>query len=336
MKKINILKINDEDIYYTESIIKKHWKERKIYKPSDNLKKVQRNILSQTKEYFFSLKDNDVKYYKDLSINKKEFKYVYSYIKKKNIADMAENHVWKKYVIRIDIKSFFNSITNEMIEKYMKLFFEENEIEIDNFEEFLKIVSYNNSLPIWAATSPFISNVVWYYLLDKKISCYLERKDIKYSRYADDLIFSSNDENIQIYIENIVKIINKSWFEENSKKRRVYNKWNRQLVTWICVNWKKRKNLLFEEIEPTIPIEKREEIRFYLYLMNKFWIHKALEFYKEKIFVYRKKAKLRIKQKNVSKETFLRIIEWKINYFNMINKWQAEKLKKDFKFITSF
>ncbi len=70
--------------------------------------------------------------------------------------------------------------------------------------------------------------------------------------------------------------------------------------------------------------------------MNKFWIHKALEFYKEKIFVYRKKAKLRIKQKNVSKETFLRIIEWKINYFNMINKWQAEKLKKDFKFITSF
>ncbi len=245
MKKINILKINDEDIYYTESIIKKHWKERKIYKPSDNLKKVQRNILSQTKEYFFSLKDNDVKYYKDLSINKKEFKYVYSYIKKKNIADMAENHVWKKYVIRIDIKSFFNSITNEMIEKYMKLFFEENEIEIDNFEEFLKIVSYNNSLPIWAATSPFISNVVWYYLLDKKISCYLERKDIKYSRYADDLIFSSNDENIQIYIENIVKIINKSWFEENSKKRRVYNKWNRQLVTWICVNWKKKKKFTF-------------------------------------------------------------------------------------------
>lgn len=332
MKKINISQINDEDIHYTESIIKKHWKKRKIYKPSDNLRELQRNILWQIKEYFFSLDFNDKKSYKDLSINKKEFKYVYSYIRKKNIADMAKNHLWKRHVLRIDIKSFFNSISKEMIEKYMKLFFEENQVEVDNFEDFLKIVSYDNFLPIWAITSPFISNVIWYYLVDKKISSYLN-KNINYSRYADDLIFSFNDEDIKKYIEKIKEIINESWFEENIEKRKIYHKWQRQLVTWICVNWKKIQNT---DLQPTIPIEKREEIRFYLYLMNKFWINRALEFYKEKIYVYGKKPKIRKKQINISEESFLKIIEWKINYFNMINKSQSEKLKKDFKFITSF
>lgn len=335
MEKINIIEINDEDIYYTESIIKKHWKERKIYNPSDKLKQVQRNILLQIKEYFFSLSFNDEKNHKNLKINKNEFKYVYSYIRKKNIADMANNHVWKKYVIRIDIKSFFYSITNEMIEKYMKLFFENNDIEIDNFDFFLKVVSYNNFLPVWAITSPFISNVVWYYLLDKKISAYLENKDIKYSRYADDLIFSSNHEDVKNSIDYIINIIKESWFEENSKKRKIYSKWKRQLVTWICVNWKINENDFFKSIEITVPIEKREEIRFYLYLMNKFWIDKALEYYKNNIFVYKKKPRERKFWKDISKEKFLRIIEWKINYFNMINKVQAEKLMRDFKFITS-
>lgn len=331
MNKINIITITDEEITYKESKIYKNWKERVIFIPSEKLNEVQKNILLQIKEYFFSF---------DWLSNLKndEFKYVYSYIKKRSIADMAKNHLWKNYVIRIDIKSFFNTITKEMIKKYMNLFFRENRIGIDNIENFIKVVSYHDSLPIGACTSPFISNVIGYYLLDKEISLFTQEKKLSYSRYADDLIFSSNNPNIKNEIENIIKIINKNGFEENRRKRKVYSKWKRQLVTWICVNWKIIPDLIWwlNWIEPTIPIEKRSEIRFYLHLINNFWISKALKFYNTKIYIYKKNPKNRKKIKNITEDTFLRIIKWKINYFNMINKWQAEKLMNDFKLITSF
>lgn len=326
MKVINIPKIKEGDISYTEKEILKNWKKRTIFIPSDKLKKIQGDIMNDFNNHFFNVHDNSKDWkFKWFSINKNEFQYVYSYIKKKNIVNMAEKHIWKKNVVRIDIKSFFHSITKEMIQKCLEYFLKQNHILIDNFEDFLNIITYNKFLPIWALTSPFISNIVWAYLIDAKIIKFLWNKDIAYSRYADDLIFSSNNSNLIDYIDEIVTIINSSWFIENRDKRRIYKKWKRQLVTWICVNNIK-----------SIPIEKREEIRFYIFLIKKYWIQEAINFYNTKIFRYKKVPLTRKRSLSVNEEIFFRIITWKLNYFKMINPEQAKKIQQNFDFITIF
>ncbi|MGE4443778.1 MAG: reverse transcriptase family protein [Candidatus Altimarinota bacterium] len=326
MKLINIPIVEKKDIFYEEKEILKNGKKRIVFIPSDKLKKAQKNIMNDFKNHFFNIKDNtkDGKFI-GFPINKNEFQYVYSYIKKKNIVDMVEKHIGKEFVIRIDIKSFFSSITKEMIEKCMKLFFQRNKIEIDNFDNFLNIITYKDFLPIGASTSPFISNIVGTYLIDAKIIKFLQDTHIVYSRYADDLIFSSNYSNIIDYIDKVIKVINSSGFTENENKRRVYKKGKRQLITGICVNNIK-----------SVPIEKREEIRFYTLLIRKYGIQEAISFYNTKIFRYKRSPLNRKKNLFIDEEKFLRIINGKLNYFRMINSQQIRKLQQNFDFITIF
>ena len=115
------------------------------------------------------------------------------FVKGENYISYLEPHVGAKYFLRMDIKDFFPSITGDTLkEAFSHLISFDSE---NDEEEILQLISdictYNGTLPQGVCTSPMISNIIMAYI-DQRITKYCQILDIDYTRYADDMLFSSN------------------------------------------------------------------------------------------------------------------------------------------------
>ena len=164
----------------------------------------------------------------------------HGFIWKRNILTNAKNHVGKNYILNIDIKDFFPSVDSN---KILKLFstppfnFNSNVCKCLN-----KICCDNNHLPQGAATSPIITNFICMDL-DRKLRLLAKEMNVIYTRYADDITFSSNDAIFYDDFRNkIESMLNENGFNINNKKYRIQNKRHRQEVTGLVVNEKPNIN----------------------------------------------------------------------------------------------
>ncbi|AMC33140.1 reverse transcriptase domain-containing protein [Janthinobacterium sp. B9-8] len=125
---------------------------------------------------------------------------VFSYRKGYNVVDAVQMHKNGKYFFQSDIVDFFPSIHENLVKSTLKHSLESTPIlDLDKYLDLIiKLTMINNNLPIGFSTSPLISNAV---LLDfdEEILSYCRKKNIQYSRYSDDIIFSA--ENIEEIIE---------------------------------------------------------------------------------------------------------------------------------------
>lgn len=128
---------------------------------------------------------------------------VKGFVKGESYLTFLSEHVNANYYLRIDIKSFFPSITEKHIEKSLSTIISSaNAEEKSNIIRLIRdIVTLDGTLPQGACTSPAISNIVMS-RLDQRVLKYCQLFGIRYSRYADDLVFSSIDFDFQ----------NKPWF----------------------------------------------------------------------------------------------------------------------------
>ncbi|WP_332096504.1 reverse transcriptase domain-containing protein [Mammaliicoccus vitulinus] len=104
-----------------------------------------------------------------------------------------------------------------------------------------QLTCYKGVLPQGAPTSPIISNLIGR-IMDLRLLKICKKYKLNYTRYADDLTFSTNDDSfIELndkIIEDIKTEIRKSGFKVNDKKTRVQNYRLRQDVTNLTVNKK--------------------------------------------------------------------------------------------------
>ena len=99
------------------------------------------------------------------------------------------------------------------------------------------LTTYEGKLPIGAPTSPVISNFICHQL-DTELIDFCKQNNLTFTRYADDLTFSSD---IVISNDNTLDIINlikKNNFEINEKKARLKTSNRKQTVTGLTVNSK--------------------------------------------------------------------------------------------------
>ena len=93
-----------------------------------------------------------------------------------------------------------------------------------------------NVLPQGAPTSPALSNIVCFEL-DNVLSGVAKRNDANFTRYADDITFSSaSNTQINKLIPVIKEILKKYGFKANQKKIRVNRRSGRMSVTGLVVN----------------------------------------------------------------------------------------------------
>lgn len=182
----------------------------------------------------------------------------------KSIVTNAKQHAGSLYVYNIDLKDFFPSIEQARFWGRLKyppfnlneesgrleianviggLCFQEMEVERLNKEkEWIK--EWKNVLPQGAPTSPTITNIICE-RLDFYLTAVAKRFGLKYSRYADDITFSSMHNVYQggsDFLKELHRIIEEQGFYVKESKVRLQRAGHRQEVTGLIVNEKPNVN----------------------------------------------------------------------------------------------
>lgn len=159
-------------------------------------------------------------------------KAVFSYRSGICIKELADIHKKNNFLLRIDFKDFFPSISARDIAYFLKKNYEilPHSLSDADIKTVGLIVCKDNNLIIGSPSSPVISNVILYDF-DNQCDKMAQNKDVIYSRYADDIYFSTDTPDVldKIYREfqdELHKLrspklfINKDKTILSSKKRR--------------------------------------------------------------------------------------------------------------------
>ncbi|EQB7983556.1 retron St85 family RNA-directed DNA polymerase, partial [Acinetobacter baumannii] len=136
-----------------------------------------------------------------------------AYIKGKSIKDNALIHCKNRYFLKMDFANFFNSITPNIFWNCWEESKNQNKINDLDKEILTNLIFWKPSkyqknlvLSIGAPSSPLISNFCMY-KFDIALSEICHKKNISYTRYADDLTFSTEYANILFDLPLIVSKI---------------------------------------------------------------------------------------------------------------------------------
>lgn len=166
-----------------------------------------------------------------------------AFIKGKNGLFINANiHKENKFLLKFDFCNFFQSIKFERI----NLLFIELGYNPKVSKILAELCTYCKELPQGGICSPYLSNLVCLELDDDLLE-YCEGNDIKYTRYADDLFFSSNNKEVLLKLkDNIETLILKHRTEffdiqiNGQKTKFIAEPWHKK-VTGITINNNKIK-----------------------------------------------------------------------------------------------
>jgi len=209
------------------------------------------------------------------------------FVTNKSVVDNAKAHTGKNYVYNIDLKDFFPSIEIHRVKACFKnppfnlkddreplAFLIANlcctELDVERKIEGEWKTVKRSVLPQGAPTSPTITNIVSQ-SLDKRLTNLVASFGAIYTRYADDITFSSDHSIYQKngkFLNKLQEIIKQNNFTINEKKVRLQKNGHKQEVTGITVNEK-----------PNVSQRYVKQIRMWLYYWETYGYEKA-----EKIF----------------------------------------------------
>lgn len=227
-----------KNTYTSFTVRKKSGSDRTIHAPNNGLKAIQRCLA-------FALQC----VYQPHSA-------AMGFVRDRSIVDNAKLHVGSRYVYNIDLKDFFPSIDQPRVWKCLQLMpfnlqgdrlglanriaalcCTEMNVERMNDAEEWKILN-KRVLPQGAPTSPVLTNVVCQ-RLDFLLTGVAKRFGLRYSRYADDMTFSSLHNVYQPgseFLNELHRIIAEQGFHIKHCKTRLQKDGYRKEVTGLLVN----------------------------------------------------------------------------------------------------
>lgn len=124
-----------------------------------------------------------------------------------SIADHAKKHSRRKFLLKMDFKDFFPSITFDDVRNHLirhKRLSEDEARLVGQFVCWRDKSRQQYCLSIGAPSSPLLSNTLMYEF-DRKMTEICKERKVVYSRYADDLAFSTNEQDVLRGVESSVK-----------------------------------------------------------------------------------------------------------------------------------
>jgi hypothetical protein len=182
------------NLYY---ISKKNGKFRRIFSLYKEQKKEFRDLLPRLEKILIKSDKNNINY---------------GFVRNRNCAQHAMQHIGYNYTISMDLRNFFESVKPEHIKQYVS-------------DEIIERCFISGAPQQGLPTSPVIANLA-FLECDQKIIDNLKSYNInaKYTRYADDLVFSVDDKKkIGQIIFLITKVVESCGFEINRKKTKIQN-----------------------------------------------------------------------------------------------------------------
>ncbi len=144
----------------------------------------------------------------------------------------AERHRNNLYILKMDLKNFYPSISKERIFKqFLQLGYNSYAANLLS-----NICTLHKRLPQGAVTSPYLANLVCY-RMDKRIAGYCNKREITFTRYADDLTFScDNRDSLRNVYGMIKKIVEDEGFLLNEKKTQFMTPKVHKKILGVTVN----------------------------------------------------------------------------------------------------
>ena len=158
-------------LYREFAIRKRSGQPRKILAPIKPLKLVQQKLATVLSELY------------------KPRACVYGFVSDRGIWKNAHRHVGQRWLLRVDLRDFFPSINFGRIRGLFLAAPFSFPPEVATV--LAQLTTHENELPQGAPTSPVLSNFICR-RLDRKLTTLAQDNRCYYTRYADDLIFSTN------------------------------------------------------------------------------------------------------------------------------------------------
>jgi len=221
--------------YIEFEIPKKSGGTRKILAPAPGLKLLQRKLASILNE---ALELDGPTGYRHIS---------HGYMPKLGIVSNALNHRSRHLVFNTDLQDFFPSIH---LGRVRGLLIKDERFNLNPAVATIvaQIACCDGKLPQGSPSSPVISNLMAR-MMDIKLVRLAKKEGCTYTRYVDDITFSTNKKNFPPSIAvknvgehaweiglNLSNVVKSSGFSVNSKKTRMQYKDSRQVVTGLTVN----------------------------------------------------------------------------------------------------
>jgi len=199
--------------YASFTIAKRDGSPREILAPCRSLKHIQRRILARI---VAPLDTHDA---------------AHGFRRGRGIATNAAPHANQEMVLSIDLADFFPSISAKRVYGlFRKLGWPQNLASM-----LTRLTTFRGCLPQGAPTSPALANLIAR-RLDQRLTGLARRRNLAYTRYADDLTLSGAAEQTRNAFPMIRRIIAEEGFLVNEKKVRLMRRGRRQTVTGLVVN----------------------------------------------------------------------------------------------------
>lgn len=237
-----IHKIPQTQKYHKFEIKKKSGGVREIMAPDPRLKLVQRRLADLLLKC-----QSEIETIEDVS---DRCVLAHGFKPRLSISTNAAKHRNRRWVFNADIEGFFPSINFGRIYG----FFQKNKhygLSKSAATIIAQIACHENQLPQGSPCSPVLSNIICH-ILDIHLNDLAWRHNCTYTRYADDLTFSTNEKAFPVAIakrnsgslndwapgKGLLNALKSSGFTLNPKKTRMQYLQSRQEVTGLVVNEK--------------------------------------------------------------------------------------------------
>lgn len=207
-------------------------KERVVYNPSPQYKKILRSI--NTKLLRKSVLPEGV----------------LGGVIGKSIDDMVNVHCKQEAVLSMDMKNFFPSIESSRIIKLFRC--ADCSPEISGI--LTDLVTLNGSLPQGFPTSPMLANLIAFGLDDQHIG-QARKYNLRRTRWIDDIVFSGRSTDLADNVRSLLGAIKPHGFQLNYKKTAYHVRLNNPIIVGLDVSCK----------NPHIPPFVIDKIREILY-----------------------------------------------------------------------
>jgi RNA-directed DNA polymerase len=227
--------------YTTFEIPKRNGGVRTIKAPVEPLKVLQRALSELLQDCMDEVRQEA----------KRKDRIAHGFKRKRSIISNADRHLGRRWIFNLDLEDFFPSINFGRVRGFF-LKSRDFALNPEVATVIAQIACHDNSLPQGSPCSPAISNLVAH-LLDMRIVRLASRSGCTYSRYADDLTFSTDKREFPPAIAAsagadgahahtwrpgtpLQKIIERAGFKLNDKKTSLMYRDSRQRVTGLVVN----------------------------------------------------------------------------------------------------
>lgn len=211
-------------VYHEFKVLKRNGGFRPIEAPEKNLKKVQRRLNAALQcLYFFEKPEASYGFILSHKGNKAP----------RNILTHASCHIGANYMVNVDFENFFHQIKKEKIYDV----FRKPPLHLSRDTAYLltDLCTHKSRLPMGAPTSPVLSNLAAM-KLDLELREWAGKLGILYTRFVDDLSFSSSREIKPSFLWSLKERLKAFELKLNDSKTKWFGHLDTKVVTGLEVS----------------------------------------------------------------------------------------------------